>query len=177
MEEEKLEAFISFRNELIDQLDQGKINKFDFIRKNYEYISKYEVNPYGDIESVSGAAFAYQYFNSKAKYYLSKAFEIELKDPEEAYELRELGFENYEYKNNVIKKVLELINYKNVEAFYIEMNSKALEGELFEIVLLDYEKMIFHTKDLLILNRLKKNNCFSKEIKDSLIAEYINEKY
>jgi hypothetical protein len=177
MEEEKLEAFISFRNELINQLDHGEINKFDFVRRNYEYISKYEVNPYGDIKSVSGAAFAYQFFNSKAKYYLSKAFEIELKDPEEAYELRELGFENYEYKNNVIKKVLELIDYKNVEAFFIEMNSKALEGELFEIVLLDYEKMIFHTKDLLILNRLKKNNCFSNEVKKSLIDEYINKKY
>jgi len=37
--------------------------------------------------------------------------------------------------------------------------------------------MIFHTKDLLILNRLKKNNCFTKEIKKSLIEEYINEKY
>ena len=177
MNEEKLEDFIIFRNELIDQLDHGKINKFDFIRKNYEYISKYEVNPYGVIESVSAAAFAYQYFNSKAKYYLSKAFEIDFKDPEEAYELREVGFENYEYKNNVIKKVLELIDYKNVEAFYIEMNSKALEGELFEIVLLDYEKMIFHTKDLLILNRLKKHNCFSKEIRESLISEYINKKY
>lgn len=177
MKEEKLKAFISFRNKLIDQLDQGKINKFDFIRKNYEYISEYEVNPYGDIESVSAGAFAYQYFNSKAKYYLSKAFEIELKDPDKAYELRNIGFDNYEYKNNIIKKVLELIDYKNVEAFYIEMNSKALEGELFEIVLLDYEKMIFHTKDQLILNRLKKNNCFCEKIKESVIAEYINEKY
>jgi len=177
MKEEKLEAFIAFRNKLIDQLDHQKINKFDFTRKNYEYISKYEVNPYGEIESVSAGAFAYQYFNSTAKYYLSTAFEIELKDPEKAYKLRELGFENYEYKNNVIKKVLKLIDYQNVEAFYIEMNSKALEGDLFEIVLLDYEKMIFHTKDRLILNRLKKNNCFSKEIKKSLISEYINKKY
>ncbi len=57
------------------------------------------------------------------------------------------------------------------------MNSKALEGELFEIVLKDYEKVIFHTRDKLILNRLKKNGCFIDGIRDSLIDEYINEKY
>lgn len=173
----KLDKFISYRNGLIDKLETEEINKMQFIRKNYEYISKYNINPYSDIENVSQGILAYQYFNSTAKYLLSKAFEIELKSPRKAYELREDAFENYVYKNNVIKKVLELVNYINVEAFFIKMNSKALEGELFEIILKDYEKLIFHTKDQLILNRLKKNNCFLDEVKESVISEYINKKY
>lgn len=177
MKESILEDFILFRNQLIQRLDNHEIDKFEFIIRNYEYISKFEVSPYTEIKSVSEGAFAYQYFNSTAKYYLTKAFEIELRSPEKAYLLREKAFNNYEYKNNIIKKVLELIEYKNVEAFFIKMNSQALEGELFEIVLMDYEKMIFHTKDKMILNRLKKHGCFIDQVKESMISEYINKKY
>jgi hypothetical protein len=177
MQNDKLEELILYRNELIEKLEENKITKSDFIQANYDYISKYKISPYVKIDSVQKGVLAYQYFNSIAKYLLSKAFEIELKDPRKAYEMREEGFQNYEYKNNIVKKVLEKVDYINVEAFFVKMNSKALEGELFEIVLKDYEKVIFHTRDKLILNRLKKNGCFIDGIRDSLIDEYINEKY
>jgi len=177
MQNIKLNEFIQYRNELIEKLEKKQISKSEFIKKNYEYVSQFKISPYADIKSVSNGVMAYQYFNSNAKYLLSKAFDIELKNPKKAYEIKEEGFENYDYKNNIIKKVLEIVEYKNVEAFFVKMNSKALEGELFEIVLKDYEKVIFHTKDRLILNRLKKNGCFLEGIKNSLIDEYINKKY
>jgi hypothetical protein len=177
MQNDKLDELILYRNELIEKLETREITKTDFIKANYEYISNYKISPYAKIENIQKGVLAYQYFNSTAKYLLSKAFDIELKNPKKAYEIRENGFENYNYKNNIIKKVLEIVNYKNVEAFFVKMNSKALEGELFEIVLKDYEKVIFHTRDKLILNRLKKNGCFIDGIRDSLIDEYINKKY
>ncbi|MGM0378654.1 MAG: DUF6648 family protein [Bacillota bacterium] len=177
MEPQKLNKLIDFRNELINELEKEKINKFEFIKKNYEYVSKLDIKPYENIQTVKKGLLSYQYFNSVAKYLFTKAFELELKDPEKAYNLKQKGFDNYNYKNNVIKDVLKIIKYKNVEAFFINMDSKALDGELFEIILKDYDKAIFHTKDKLILNRLKKNEVFLNKKQNSVISSYINQKY
>lgn len=168
------EAFIDFRNMIIDRLEKNEITKEEFIIENYEYIKDFMVNPYEEVKTIKEGIFKYQFFNSNAKYCFLKSHELEHKAPRRAYNYREDGFQNYRYKDNVIKEILELIAYKNVKAYFIEMDSEFLNGELYEIVLEDYNKVIFHTKDLLILNRLKNNKCFIDEIRPSVISNYIN---
>jgi len=48
---------------------------------------------------------------------------------------------------------------------------------LFEIVLLDYDNIILHSKSEAILNMLMKENVFINEVRNSLVDSYINQKY
>lgn len=174
---DSLDRFIAFREDLIEKLDQKAISKEDFIMENFKYFKKNKLKPIKDITSVEEGVFNYQYYNIMAKYNFLKIFEIEFRDPIKASELQEKAFEYYRLKDNVIKKILKIVNYENVVAYFVKMDSEFLNGELFEIVLKDYEKIIFHTKDKLILNRLKKNDVFKAGIRDSVITNYINKKY
>ena len=64
-----------------------------------------------------------------------------------------------------------------MEAYFIKVESKYLKDKLYEIVLLDYDEAIFHSKSLWLLNILKEKGVFIEGKKKSLIDEYINERY
>ena len=119
--------------------------------------------------------FNYQYYNARAK------------EKKQASTIRDLSFDekkeyldscNYFYsrKDRATLKVLELLEYKGVEAYFIKVRSKELRGKLFEIILTDYN-MILHSTNELILKRLIEEEVFSEGSRKSLIDGYINQRY
>jgi len=72
---------------------------------------------------------------------------------------------------------LKFLDFKGVDAYYINVNSKSLRNELYEIVLLNYDEAIFHSKSKRLLKILKDKKVFNCVLRDSLIDGYINETY
>ena len=72
--------------------------------------------------------------------------------------------------------MLEYIGYKDVEAYFIHMKSKSLEGLIYEIRFNNHEKVVLHSKDRKILYKLKEANCFFDERMASVIDDYVNTK-
>ena len=57
------------------------------------------------------------------------------------------------------------------------MESEKLKNKLYEIVLKDKKEAIFHSKAPWLLKIIRDNGIFSDNIRNSLISEYINERY
>ncbi|HSH35002.1 DUF6648 family protein, partial [Schnuerera sp.] len=80
-------------------------------------------------------------------------------------------------KDKATLQLLRFLEFKNVEAYFIQVESKFLRDKLYEIVLLDYKEAIFHSKSIWLLGILKEEGVFIEGKKKSLIDEYINERY
>ena len=106
---------------------------------------------------------ALTYFISKKK----KKYQQEINNRENYYYLKDLATE----------KLLELIDYKDIEAYFIKLKSKRLTGEIFEIYLKDFDKLILHSKNKSLLQKLKEKECFLDEAKISMIDSYVNKSY
>ncbi len=74
-------------------------------------------------------------------------------------------------------KVLKMLDYKNVEAYFVKVKSHNLKGKLYEIVCADCYKMILHSTNAQILKNLREEGVFCEQVKTSLIDGYINQKY
>ena len=85
--------------------------------------------------------------------------------------------EHYLLKDQATMALLEIVSYKNLEAYYLEMRSERLSGKLFEIVFTDRPLAILHSMDVRIQRKLEKQGCFSEGKKKSLIDDYVNTKY
>ncbi len=172
-----VDFYVKKRNELIDLLDEGSITKQEFISKNNTLIESFNLRPIINIKTVNEGIFNYQYYNSKAKQYNTLANKYKNKNAKK-YNLALNKCRNYYLeKDNTILKILELIEYKNVEAYYIDILSYRMRGNLFEVVLKDYEKMIFHTINTKIRDKLIEHGVFDQVRKKSLIDSYVNKGY
>ena len=82
-------------------------------------------------------------------------------------------------KDAATRQVLKLLEYKNIEAYFVKVRSRALKGKLYEIVCRDYGiyDMILHSTDTAILNSLREEGVFSEESRVSLIDGYVNARY
>lgn len=69
------------------------------------------------------------------------------------------------------------MDFRGIEAYFVKVKSKNLKRKLFEIVLLDYDNVILHSKSEAILNMLIKEKVFINEVRNSLVDSYINQKY
>jgi hypothetical protein len=69
------------------------------------------------------------------------------------------------------------MNYENIEAYFIEMESEKLKNVLYEVVLKNYKFAVLHSKSIWILNTLIKRNVFSENIQKSVIDYYVNGLY
>ncbi len=172
----KFEEFLINRNSLIDQYSKGDLTKEEFIEANYKCINALDIKPFQKIDNVKKAIYNYQYYNVLAKYYQKRAHDLSKKN-----EAREdfLGQSNYYYskKDAVTMKLLTLIDFNGVKAYYVKVKSPSLKKKLFEIVLIDYDNIILHSINETILNRLIQENVFSSEERKSLVDSYINQKY
>ena len=150
-----IEKYFRYRQALIDQYAKGDMTKRESLQANYEAVV------YND--------------NAKAK------------EKKQASTIKDLSYEekkdyidscNYYYgrKDKATLKVLQLMDYKGVEAYFINVRSKELKGKLFEIILTDYN-MILHSTNTLILKNLREEGVFSETVKKSLIDGYINQRY
>lgn len=171
--------FFCNRDKLIISHMNGEINKKDFLELNFNYMIDHKIKPFMTIDRFEKGMFNYQYYNVMAKYYKTLAQEQRLNGKSQVFYEKYLDDVRYYYdeKDKTTFRLLRFIKYKNVEAYYIKMESAQLEGKLYEIILKDYEFAILHSTSEWILNALKREGVFSTERKKSVIDYYVNQKY
>lgn len=163
------------RLELIDRLDSGELDKENFILENYKMIAAYDRVGF-NVLSVDEGIMKYHYFNTLAKKKMLEADALEYKDPRRSNQLKNEGFDYYIKKDRITLNMLALVDYQGVDAYYIHMNSKSLEGSIYEIDFLEFDRVILHSKDRKILHKLKTAGCFQGVYRDSRIKGYVNTK-
>ncbi len=172
---ESTEDYFKKRIELIELLETGVLDKEGFINENYALMSSF--NPGGvKVTTVEDGIIKYHYFNTMAKKKMLESDAIEFKDAYRSRRLRDEAYDLYIKKDKITLNMLETVNYKGVEAYFILMNSRSLMGQIFEIRFNQYEKVVLHSKDRKILYKLKEMGCFSEEPIASVIATYVNTK-
>lgn len=170
------EQFLKNRQSLIDQYAKGDLTKDEFIEENYRCINTLSIKPFQKIDNVKKAIYNYQYYNVLAKYYQKKAHDLSGRTDARCDYL-EMADGFYYKKDRVTEKLLNLLDFTGIEAYYVKVKSPNLKRKLFEIVLKDYDNIILHSKSEHILNILMKENIFISEERKSLIDSYINQKY
>ncbi|SHH65845.1 hypothetical protein SAMN02745135_01561 [Caloranaerobacter azorensis DSM 13643] len=177
--ESLFDKFFNHRDALIIQYINGDITKREFLKLNFEYIQKMNVKPFSRIDSFEKGMYNYQYYNMLAKYYYMTAMDIKKKNKHFDYYRACIDEANYYYnlKDRATLKLLRFLKFKNVEAYFIKVQSRFLKDKLYEIDLKDYENAILHSKSPWLLKILKDEGVFFEGVRKSLIDSYINEKY
>lgn len=169
----EIQSLCAKRVELINALDEGQLTKEDFILENYRMMENYQ-NITTTVESVEEGIIKYHYFNTQAKKLMLEAEALIFRDERQSNRLKEKAYDLYVKKDHVTLKMIELMVYQNMEAYYIHMNSRHLEGQIFEICCHDYEKVVLHSKDRKILHKLRTAGCFVEDRRNSKIETYVN---
>lgn len=179
IEEKKLDLFENWRKESIDLLDESKIDKDEFLNLNYNFIKKLELKPFSHINTAKEAIYNYQYYNIMAK---RSNFEARLcqniKKKKKNYNKLINDRENYYYlKDLATQRLLEIINYENLESYYISLKSKRLKGSIYEIHIMNMEKTVLHSKNRKLLEKLREKGVFCENARESIIDSYVNKSY
>ena len=191
---DKFDKFLSNRQTLLYQYIKGDLTKKEFLDLNYSFIFKLDLNPFKKVDNVKKAVYNYQYYNILAKYYQSNANELSYNDVRRQDFISQSLY-YYNKKDQTTLKLLNLINFKNVEAYFVKVKSLNLKNKLFEIVISDPDVLlelsdgfylskgiensllILHSKSTSILKVLKEEGVFLEKQKKSIIDNYINQKY
>lgn len=173
------EKFFEKRSHIIVELEKGNISKTEFLEANYQLVMKMNLKPFLRVDNYEMGMYNYQYYNVLAKYFNMMAKEVKNTKKHQKYYTYYFNKGNnyYHEKDKAALSLLKFLEFKGVEAYYVNLNSKGLDGKLYEIVLLNYKEAIFHSKALWFLEELKKNGVFIEEKRVSLIDEYINKTY
>lgn len=173
------DRFFDRRSELIVKLAQGELSKKQFLEYNYDLVRRANMSPFLRIDNYEMGMYNYQYYNVLAKYFNMLAGEAkELgKSHRQVNDYANRRNNYYNEKDKATIALLEFLEFQDMEAYYIDMESKSLNGELFEIVLLNHDKAIFHSKAKWLLDILKEKGIFKDKKKRSIIDNYINETY
>lgn len=171
--------FSAHREALIEQFKKGDLSKKEFIEESYGYISRMKLKAYKNVDSFEKAIFNYQYFNMMAKYSYLQSKEMKQNDKHEEIVRDLINKVNYFYrkKDHNTLKAIELLNFINVEAYYIKVSSPNLKENLFEVIFNDYPQIILHSRNPGLVIRLREERVFKEGVRKSLIDNYINEKY
>lgn len=172
----QLEIFFKRRNELIEELSIRKIDKLSFLEKNYELIQNLNMKPLLNISSLEEGMYNYQYYNILAKFFKQKSILYSNnKKKQKKYNENLMKSNNYyAEKDKYLLKMIDFLDEKTTESYFIDMNSKRLNNSLFEIVVKDVDFAIFHSMNIEILQKLKEKNIFIDEIRISKINDYVN---
>ncbi len=169
-----LQKYFNYRQALIDQYIKGDMTKREYLERNLDAVLSLNIKPFRNVDTVDKALFNYQYYNAMAKDaninitgYSDKEYEQILHEKSNYY---------YNQKDRATMRVLELLNYTNVRAYFIKVKSKYLKNRLFEIILED-TNTVLHSSNEVILKRLKEENVFTDGVKRSVIDSYINQRY
>ncbi len=177
--EGRFQSFFDNRSSLIIQYANGDISKREFLEYNFDIVQNMNVKPFLSINSYEEGMYNYQYYNVLAKYYNMLAKDVRRSKLHRRYHLeyKNMATQYYNEKDKATLQLLEYLKFANVEAYFIEVESKFLQDKLYEIVLLNYDEAIFHSKSLELLEILKVEGVFIEDKRVSLIDEYINERY
>lgn len=167
------------KNALIEQFAKGDLTKREFLIANFELIQNMNMKPFTNVDCFDKGFFNYQYYNTLAKYYKMEAEEAKnnMKHPESYREYVEKSNYFYDKKDKTALRVLHVVNFRNVEAYYIKVKSPFLKNKLIEIVFKDYDNVIFHSKNPWLIQKLIDEGILYMGEKKSLIDLYINQKY
>ncbi|WP_296113591.1 DUF6648 family protein [uncultured Anaerococcus sp.] len=179
IEKEKLSLFEDWRIESIDLLSSSKIDKDEFLNRNYKFLTDLGLKPFSQIRDLEEAIYNYQYYNIMAKFANSKAFKIQNSSKKKKLYTRLINDrENFYYlKDLATLSLIQIVGFDNIESYYISLKSKRLTGQIFEIKVKNCDKLILHSKNKKILNILKAADIFSEDIRESLIDSYVNRSY
>ena len=175
MKQINIEAMCHQRLVLIDQLERGELCKETFILENHRMLETCGKVSY-EVSSVDEGIFKYHYFNTMAKKAMLDADAIEFRAPEQCFRLKELAYAYYTKKDRITLNLLEYVSFNAVKAYHIHMNSRHLEGEIYEIDFFNCDRVVLHSKDKRILHKLKVSGCFVDERMDSKVKAYVNTK-
>ena len=170
-----IQKYFKYRQSLIDQYAKGDMTKREYLQRNYEAVVYGDISPFRNMDTLEKALFNYQYYNALAKDMktVSTARDME-------YELKRdyLEKSNYYYsrKDRATLAALRMLDFRGVEAYFVKMRSKYLNGKLFEIVIQE-ENIILHSTSSLILKFLREEGVFREERRKSVIDEYVNHRY
>lgn len=170
-----LQKYFNYRQALIDQYIKGDMTKREYLERNLDAVLALNIKPFKNVDTVDKALFNYQYYNAMAKD--AKINTYSYTDREMEKILYEKSNYYYNKKDRATLRVLELLDYRNVQAYFIKVRSKYLKNKLFEIILEDNNNMVLHSSNEFILKRLKEEMVFSEGVKRSVIDNYINQKY
>jgi uncharacterized protein DUF6648 len=173
------DRFFKHRDSLIIQYKNGDITKREFLQGNFDFVQKIRLKPFTKVDSYEKGIYNYQYYNVLAKYYNMLAAEIKNDENFVKQYKSYINKANYYYneKDKATLRLLRFLEFQNVEAYFIKVESQYLKDKLYEIVLKDYEYAIFHSKSNWLIKILRENGVFIEKKKTSLIDGYINEKY
>lgn len=163
------------REEYINQLDKGTINKLQFNEKNNRLFAQLDLRPFSKLDTFEKALFNYNYYNTKAKIALHNANryreENKLKKlrREENYKLN-----CYDEKDKASLAMIINEDPTQIEAYYINLHSRNLASSIFEINFKDRSKVILHSKNEDIKAKLMAMGVFKDEVCESLIDSYVN---
>lgn len=173
------DRFFEHRDSLIIQYKNGDITKREFLEGNFDFVQRVKLKPFSRVDSFEKGIYNYQYNNVLAKYYNMLAADIK-DDINFAKQYKSCRYKaNYYYneKDKATLQLLRFLEFKNIEAYFIKVESEYLNDKLYEIVLKDYEFAIFHSKSNWLLKILRDEGIFFEKKRTSLIDGYINEKY
>lgn len=174
-----IEDFFENRDRLIVSHMNGEIDKKSFLELNYNYMISNKVKPFTSIDSFEKGMFNYQFYNVMAKY--NKMIVKDIKESGKNIEFYNKYLDDVKYfydeKDKTIFRLLRFLKYNNVEAYFVSMESTALNGKLYEIVLKDYEFAVLHSCSEWMLSVLRKENVFLDQIQKSVIDYYVNNTY
>lgn len=171
------EYFRNKRHELIDALERGELKKADFIEAQAALYTEIDLKEPQKIEGTLDGLFYYQYFNTMAKHHQMLYRELKYKDAFVAVEHRTLSDKLYAIKERVTYRLLEAMDFKAVEAYYVQATSKQLRHKLVEIFLVNEEKAILHSLDYHVISALKSRGLLPDQVRPSKIDSYINQRY
>lgn len=172
------EHFFEQRKALINQLEENKLSKSEYVEETYQFIKGLNLTPEdGPISSCEEGLYNYQYFNMMAKYYRQNAQLLKYRDPFKAKDYRDLVEKYYKEKDKVTVRLLEYLKYEGVDGYYVHIKSRSLRGKLVEIVLKDFDLAVLHTLNERIVKKLRKHKVFMEGQHKSVIDDYINTKY
>lgn len=170
-EKENIENFLKERDNLIKKLDDGKLDKRSFLDENAKLVEKLSMRPFCPVDSLEKGLYNYHYYNVLAKHYNNIGNLSKGKKQKCNFNKRD---NYYCEKDKSLHAMLEIRNYENVEAYYIELHSARLKNCIFEVVFTDKNYAIFHSKNMEILKNLKDNSVFSEVSQKSIIDTYVN---
>ncbi len=194
MAQNKFERFLQHRQSLLYQYKMGDLTKNEFIEENFYTIESLGIEPFKKIDNVKKAIYNYQYYNVLAKFYYRQAKDYPM-GSKQRNSFLEQSDSYYHEKDRVTLTLLQLLDYKNVEAYFVSVKSKKLQNKLFEIVIRDpdvlfeintlsapfggmeADDLILHSKNPRILSKLRAEGVFHEKKMISLTDSYINQKY
>ena len=158
----EIQKYFKYRQGLIDQYVKGDLTKREYLKRNLDAVLALREKPFSIIDTLEKGLFNYQYFNALAKECTKN--ETLKKDY------------YYAKKDKATLSVLRILDYSDIEAYFIRVRSSRLKGRLYEIIIQEY-RMILHSANPEILKQLRYEGVFSEETRQSVIDGYINQKY